>query len=148
MKKRLMILALALTAVTAFALVAVLNSGSPGQETQVGQLPAVTAAEVETSRAAPTAEPIAPAPTVVTPEVTEEVTEAITPPVRPEVADSTQIETSRAAPTAEPIAPAPTVVTPEVPDSTEEARPLTGCGRPTPCPNRDCEDCPYNIYLQ
>ena len=102
MKKRLMILALALTAVTAFALVAVLSSGSTGHETQLGQLPAVAAAEVETSRAAPTAESIAPA---------------------------------------------PTAVTPEVPDSTEEALPRTGCGKPTPCPNRDCEDCPYNIYL-
>jgi len=139
MKKRLMILALALTAVTAFALVAVLNSGSTGHETQLGQLPAVAAARVETSRAAPTAESIAPAPTAVTPEVTQALT--------PEVADCTQVETSRAAPTAEPIAPAPTAVTPEVADSTEEARPLTGCGKPTPCPNRDCEDCPYNIYL-
>ena len=131
MKKRLMILALALTAVTAFALVAVLNSGSTGHETQLGQLPAVAAAEAETSRAAPTAESIAPVPTALTQEVT----------------DSARVETSRAAPTAEPIAPAPTAVTPEVADSTEEARPLTGCGKPTPCPNRDCEDCPYNIYL-
>jgi len=131
MKKRLMILALALTAVTAFAIVAVLSSGSTGHETQLGQVPAVAAARVETSRAAPTAESIAPISTAATQEVT----------------DSARVETSRAAPTAEPIAPAPTAVTPEVADSTEEARPLTGCGKPTPCPNRDCEDCPYNIYL-
>jgi len=25
---------------------------------------------------------------------------------------------------------------------------VTGCGKPTPCPNRDCATCPYNIYLK
>lgn len=102
MKKRLTILTLALTAVTAFAIVAALSSGGRGYETQLGQLPAATAAEVETSRAAPTAESIALAPTAVSQEVT---------------------------------------------NSTEEASPRTGCGKPTPCPNRDCEDCPNNVYL-
>lgn len=24
----------------------------------------------------------------------------------------------------------------------------TGCGKATPCPNRSCEDCPFNIYLR
>jgi len=24
----------------------------------------------------------------------------------------------------------------------------TGCGKPTPCPNRSCEDCPFNRYLK
>ncbi len=24
----------------------------------------------------------------------------------------------------------------------------TGCGKAVPCPNRDCKDCPYNIYLK
>ena len=25
---------------------------------------------------------------------------------------------------------------------------VTGCGKPVPCPNRDCADCPHNIYLK
>jgi len=28
------------------------------------------------------------------------------------------------------------------------ATPVTGCGKPVPCPNRDCADCPHNIYLK
>ena len=24
----------------------------------------------------------------------------------------------------------------------------TGCGKHTPCPNKSCEDCPFNIYLK
>ncbi len=24
----------------------------------------------------------------------------------------------------------------------------TGCGKAVPCPNRDCRDCPHNIYLR
>lgn len=24
----------------------------------------------------------------------------------------------------------------------------TGCGKAVPCPNRDCKDCPFNIYLK
>lgn len=24
----------------------------------------------------------------------------------------------------------------------------TGCGKAAPCPNRSCEDCPFNIYLR
>jgi hypothetical protein len=24
----------------------------------------------------------------------------------------------------------------------------TGCGKAVPCPNRDCADCPHNIYLK
>ncbi len=24
----------------------------------------------------------------------------------------------------------------------------TGCGKAVPCPNRDCKDCPYNMYLK
>lgn len=32
--------------------------------------------------------------------------------------------------------------------SAEPARVITGCGKPTPCPDRSCEDCPRNIYLR
>ena len=28
------------------------------------------------------------------------------------------------------------------------ATPVTGCGKPVPCPGRDCADCPHNIYLK
>jgi len=53
-------------------------------------------------------------------------------------------------------APAPTGDAPAPAAQAEEpagnpggaATPVTGCGKPVPCPNRDCADCPHNIYLK
>jgi TolA-binding protein len=33
-------------------------------------------------------------------------------------------------------------------NSGESSKVITGCGKPTPCPDRSCEDCPRNIYLR
>jgi hypothetical protein len=32
--------------------------------------------------------------------------------------------------------------------SQEDTAVKTGCGKPTPCPDRDCADCPSNRYLK
>lgn len=53
-------------------------------------------------------------------------------------------------------APAPTGDAPAPAAQAEEpagnpggaATPVTGCGKPAPCPNRDCAECPHNIYLK
>jgi len=60
------------------------------------------------------------------------------------------------APTGDAPAPAPTGDAPAPAAQAEEpagnpggaATPVTGCGKPVPCPNRDCADCPHNIYLK
>jgi hypothetical protein len=58
----------------------------------------------------------------------------------------------RAAPIMQEPAPAPVTnpVQAKQPPASEPEQPAvrTGCGKAVPCPNRDCKDCPYNIYLK
>lgn len=66
----------------------------------------------------------------------------------------TPISVSAPAPAEGPAAPADLGDKPVAEPATEPAtaaepeRVVTGCGKPTPCPDRSCEDCPRNIYLR
>lgn len=57
-----------------------------------------------------------------------------------------------AAPITQEPAPAPTAspAAAKEPPASESDQPAlrTGCGKAVPCPNRDCRDCPHNIYLK
>ena len=51
------------------------------------------------------------------------------------------------APTAD--VPGPEATAEEAPEGAgAPAVPATGCGKPVPCPDRDCADCPHNTYLE
>jgi len=43
---------------------------------------------------------------------------------------------------------APTTPAAEAAPEPEQPSVKTGCGKAVPCPNRSCEDCPFNIYLK
>jgi len=64
-------------------------------------------------------------------------------------APAVSVDSTAPGPTPTGDAPAPAAQAEKAPGNPgKAATPVTGCGKPVPCPNRDCADCPHNIYLK
>jgi len=76
----------------------------------------------------------------------EQPAAAVPPPEVSSTAPSPAPAADASVPAAQPVDAAPSVKAAE--DTRAPAAPVTGCGKAVPCPNRDCADCPHNIYLK